>query len=104
MKPIKIYFTDLKPSKQRELLPRLREFFDGKIPSPLVEFDAEVELIADYDIAKLRKEIEQNIALLDRLEGMSCLDPHERREQDAQIASENQEDEPEGEDGDELDF
>jgi len=67
---IKIYFSDLKPEKQRELLPKLREFFDEEIPIPLVIFDT------DY-------------------EGQEADD---RMEQDAQIASEEQVLEPEKKD------
>ena len=87
MKPIKIYFTDLKPEKQRELLPELKEFFDGEIPSPLVEFfygeigDKLGELRKFLGIKKKHKSGFETTALY--------LDPHDRREQDAQIASEN---------------
>ena len=88
MKPIKIYFTDLKPEKQRELLPKLMEFFDDEIPIPLVEF-------IDYNIEKGVG----TLAIGSGEETELMLGPHERREQDAQIASENQEPEPEREDG-----
>lgn len=98
MKPIKIYFTDLKLSKQRELLPKLREFFDGEIPSPFVEFDTMLRLLPEIDsketpFGKIMREIGE----------MPYLDPHERREQDAQLRAENQEPEPEREDG-EVEF
>ena len=46
---IKIYLADLKPKKQRELLPKLREFFEpDEIPSPLIEFTQEIEPFVDF--------------------------------------------------------
>jgi len=92
---IKIYFSDLKPEKQRELLPKLREFFDEEIPIPLVTFDTDVEIFDNDPV--IRHLIQPNLYPSNDYEGQEAC---ERLEEEAQLRSENQEPEPERDDGD----
>jgi hypothetical protein len=92
---IKIYFSDLKPEKQRELLPKLREFFDEEIPIPLVIFDTDVEIFNNDPI--IRHLIQPNLypPEYDYTGQEAC----ERLEQEAQLRVENQDPEQETDDG-----